>query len=194
LAKNKFTSVFIAFVLMMGFLRLREFFSRGRDKTSLFRIKWAFYLVFIGYLISVLIIIFEYFLSQSRINLLISVTGLAIFGLGFVLKNNSISSLGKNWSFFTEIKINQDIITTGTYRYIRHPYYLSVILELVGFSIFANAYIGLLFIIFFQIPLLILRIYQEEAILIKNFGQKYICYKNKIAMFVPFIKPFKNLF
>lgn len=78
------------------------------------------------------------------------------------------------------------LITTGLFKYIRHPLYLSLIL--LGFGILAkNA--GLIQWIFSLINFfsMILTAKVEEKEMILKFGDDYKEYMKKTKMFIPFI-------
>jgi protein-S-isoprenylcysteine O-methyltransferase Ste14 len=76
-------------------------------------------------------------------------------------------------------------VVDGPYKFIRHPYYLSVIAELSGMAIFLNAFISLFFILVIQGSLLRLRIINEEKELVGRFGEKYLAYKLMIGSMFP---------
>ena len=87
------------------------------------------------------------------------------------------ADLGYNWSFHIEIKEKQELIAGGIYRYLKHPYYLGVILELAGVCMIANAFYSLSLVFFVQLPLLVIRIFLRRkhlliilAIDMKNIG------------------------
>ena len=56
-----------------------------------------------------------------------------------------IERFGKFHSIHIEIRDHQQIIKKGPYKYLRHPYYLSVMLELLGFPLVPNAYYTFIF-------------------------------------------------
>lgn len=78
------------------------------------------------------------------------------------------------------------LITTGFYKYIRHPLYLSLIL--LGFGVLAKNP-GLIQWIFALINFiaLILTAKVEEKEMILKFGNDYKEYMKKSKMFIPFI-------
>lgn len=58
--------------------------------------------------------------------------GAVIFGAAKLLKLSAIRSLGECWSFRVLVVPGMPLVTSGPYRYVRHPNYLAVIGELVG--------------------------------------------------------------
>jgi protein-S-isoprenylcysteine O-methyltransferase Ste14 len=78
------------------------------------------------------------------------------------------------------------LITTGVYKYIRHPMYLSLIL--VGFGVLAKdcGYLQCFFAIINFIALIFTARVEEKEMIIK-FGEDYRIYMKKTKMFIPFV-------
>jgi protein-S-isoprenylcysteine O-methyltransferase Ste14 len=75
-------------------------------------------------------------------------------------------------------------VTSGPYRYVRHPFYLSFALGLLGGSLaMANWFILLVGLIPFSF--LVARTRIEEAKLIERFGAQYQEYMRRVGRFVP---------
>lgn len=186
IAENFFKVSFIIIIVLFFFFR--SFYVRHYKKFSpKFLIKYLLAILFISLYFSGILDF-----AQFRINLAIRfVLGLVLIFSGFFLFFLSHKYLGKNWNPHIEDKFpkSRTLITSGPYRYVRHPIYLASFISLIGLGIYsANS-------IIFSIPLLILilfyfyKIPREENSLIKNFGKRYIDYK----MITPSIFPFTNL-
>jgi len=67
--------------------------------------------------------------------------GTAIFFLGLVTAIFGRVHLGKNWVDFEDYRVlsGQSLVTTGVYRFIRHPIYDGDILLLVGLQLALNS-------------------------------------------------------
>lgn len=61
--------------------------------------------------------------------------GLAIFGLAKALKISAITALGVRWTFKVLVLPGEPLVNRGPYRFLRHPNYLAVAGELVGFAL-----------------------------------------------------------
>jgi len=94
--------------------------------------------------------------------------------------------LGRNWSGYVTYKENQTLVTSGPYRYVRHPIYTSMILMFIGTIL---SYGSLLVSVFFTVLSIdfILRTKKEEAIMIKLFGEKYTDYMKRTKRLIPLI-------
>jgi len=105
------------------------------------------------------------FVRAGQVNLLMSAVGALILIFGVFLRRAAIKTLGEYWSVFIEIKAKQKRIKKGVYRYLKHPYYTAVVLELGGFALLCNAYLSFWIILGLQIPLLLVRVHYENRVL-----------------------------
>ncbi len=87
---------------------------------------------------------------------------LAIVLAAQALRIWSIRSLGKYWTTRLLIVENHPRITTGPYRYLRHPSYLAATLELFFFPIIFSAYLTAITASIINLWLLRKRIRAEE--------------------------------
>ncbi len=104
--------------------------------------------------------------------------GFLIIIIAFIMLLVAIKDLGKNLSPFPRPKKNSKLVTTGIYRFTRHPMYYSLIFISLGifitklsiYYLFLSISLGLIFI--FKISL-------EEQYL-KNKFKNFLLYKNQI--------------
>ena len=66
--------------------------------------------------------------------------GLLMVGTGQGLRYLSMQALGPRWTLPIVTVPNQGAIATGPYRYLRHPNWLGVILEIAGLPLIHSAY------------------------------------------------------
>ena len=69
------------------------------------------------------------------------VAGVLVFGAGKLIKWWAIVSLGSCWTFRVIVVPGDTAVTSGLYRYVRHPNYLGVVGELVGVAMMARAFV-----------------------------------------------------
>lgn len=80
------------------------------------------------------------------------------------------------------------LVTTGPYRYCRHPMVFGTICIYSSISIYLNCLHDLV-VILLIIPFFILFLkLSEEKRLLRDFGEEYTRYKAKVPMIVPFLK------
>ena len=106
--------------------------------------------------------------------------GYLIFIIAFIILIVAIRDLGKNLSPFPRPINNSKLVTSGIYRFSRHPMYYSLIFISIGvFIIKLSIYylfltISLALIIKFKIAL-------EEKYLMNKF-KNYLLYKNEVKV------------
>ena len=180
-----FTLFFLFFMALMATQRVRETFFRKKIKHGRIVKKWTLPVLSTFHFAVGLGTVVEYFAVQREINLTITLLGFSMFSTAFFLRKWAIKTLGDYHSIHIEIREEHPLIREGPYRYIRHPYYLSVIMELLGFPLVANAYYSFLFSLLFYVPFLYVRVYFEEAAMVEKFGDEYLRYKSYTWGFFP---------
>lgn len=150
--------------------------------------KWTLYSLTLIYAIILFSTITEYLLKVKKINYLVSILGGALFIIAFLLRNWAIKSLNKFHSINIEIRENHELIRSGMYKYLRHPYYLSIMLEVLSLPLITNSYFTFYFALLSYIPLVLIRAHYEERAMINKFGSEYLKYKSEVYAFSPFKK------
>ena len=96
-------------------------------------------------------------------------------------------ALGKNWSVPLEIREQHTLVTSGPYRWVRHPMYTTFFLQgLASLLVSANWVIGGSFL--FQGIVAPSRVGEEEALMIEEFGDQYRAYMERTGRFLPPMK------
>lgn len=187
-----FTSIFLAFMFVMTTQRIWEtFFKKLTKEKGCIQHRWTLFALTLVHASICILTVVEYLLIKRQLNVFMSALGLFLFLLSLFLRKWSIKALGKYHSVHIEIRDHHRLIKEGPYKYMRHPYYLSVMLELVGFPLIPNAYFSFLISLCFYFPLVFIRLYLEEIEMINKFGDSYDIYKNEIMGLLP-IKKRKN--
>lgn len=94
------------------------------------------------------------------------------------------SNLGNNVSPTVATRASHQLVTSGPYRWIRHPLYSMGMLAYLSFALLAaNWFVALLSIVVFMI--LLVRLPQEEAHLVEKFGDEYRGYMDRTGRFLP---------
>lgn len=120
----------------------------------------------------------------------------AVFGLGwlcalgsFWLRRRAIAALGKFWSLHVEIRESHEFVRSGPFRWVRHPTYFSMILELLSAAFILQAPLALAVAGVFFIPVMIARVRLEEQALIEKFGDAYREYQRTTPAVFPWKFP-----
>jgi protein-S-isoprenylcysteine O-methyltransferase Ste14 len=110
--------------------------------------------------------------------------GLILCGLGYALVFWSGLALGRQYSAQVSVRKDHQLITTGPYRYVRHPRYLGVLSLALGAAFVFRSWIGLALSVV-VLGLLLSRIFDEEALLHKEFGQVWEAYCKRSWRLIP---------
>jgi protein-S-isoprenylcysteine O-methyltransferase Ste14 len=111
-------------------------------------------------------------------------TGAVLGGIAGALFTWTFRCLGRNLTDTVVTRKEHTLVTTGPYRWVRHPFYTSAALAILANSLLtANGFIfvtgGLIFV------LLAVRTPKEEANLMARFGDDYRQYMKSTGRFVP---------
>ena len=110
--------------------------------------------------------------------------GAAPAAAGLVLFAAMFRHLGLNVTSTSMPRANATLITTGPYRWIRHPMYSAALLLVIAAALFtANALVLAGGVAMFA--LLAARSRLEEARLVEKFGEDYLRYRRRTGRFLP---------
>jgi len=108
-----------------------------------------------------------------------------ILGLGIWIWSFWIMFRQKSYGLFPEVGRQNTLVTSGPYRFIRHPIYSGMLLLGLGFTLnFFSYFRAFLFLLLLISSLLKLNF--EEKILEKHF-KEYLNYQKKTKKLIPFI-------
>lgn len=91
--------------------------------------------------------------------------GLALFAAGEALRTWCILTLGASWNARARVDPGLRVVSNGPYRWIRHPNYLGVLLELVGLPLAGGAWWTLALCAPLHLVVFLRRIRGEDALL-----------------------------
>ena len=147
----------------------------------------TYLLIYISIFVSIII---SFNLSINEIYLLPDIVffiGIVFIIMGIFLREFSVITLGKYFSFQITIKQDHKIIESGPYHYIRHPSYSGGMLAIIGISLALRSSVAVLIVIVMSILVYNLRINFEEKLLVHEFGDQYIDYKKRTKKLIPFV-------
>ncbi len=111
--------------------------------------------------------------------------GLASFGI----RRSAIAALGKFWSLHVEIRDSHEFVRGGPFRWMRHPTYFSMILELLSAAFILQAPVALAVVTLLFVPALVSRVRLEESALVEKFGEAYRAYQRSTPTVIPWKGP-----
>lgn len=182
-----FTIPFLIFVVIAAIyeIKVESAVKKRRKKEGEIFYKTS-YLIMAGvYILLLISAVGEYFLIYRKPNILLSMIGVGLYILGHLLRNWSIQTMEENWSLQIEIRKEQRLVKEGPYQWVRHPGYLAVIFKGVGFTLIPNSHYTLLYALLVYIPVVLIRAWLEEKILIEYLGSSYLEYRKEVYGFLP---------
>lgn len=173
-----FTILLIIGVSVIGYQRIYELFITHKNrKYGRIVFRWTTFSIFISYILICIGALAEYFVVGRKINFTVVSLGLILYIAASIIRRHCIKILGVYHSMFIEFVEDHKVIKQGPYKYLRHPYYAAIFIELIGLTLLVNSYYATLSVFILFIPILILRIFLEEKWLVRNLGKNYLDYQ-----------------
>jgi protein-S-isoprenylcysteine O-methyltransferase Ste14 len=88
-----------------------------------------------------------------------------------------------NFKVYPEIKAGSKLITTGPYRYIRHPMYTSLLLCIAGGALYLNHWLNYLGLLVVMVAVILKAKKEEKLLSARHPGYKN--YMRKTSGFIP---------
>jgi protein-S-isoprenylcysteine O-methyltransferase Ste14 len=111
-------------------------------------------------------------------------TGVVLFIVGGVLRIWPVYVLWRRFSGLVAIQEGHTLVTHGIYSRIRHPSYLGLLVNALGWALAFRSGVGVL-LTALLIPPLVARMNAEERLLESHFGQQYVTYRAKTSRLLP---------
>src|SRR5215469_10904865 len=110
--------------------------------------------------------------------------GVILFAAGGALRIWPVFVLGRRFSGLVAIQPEHTLATSGPYRIIRHPSYLGLLVNALGWALAFRSGVGVL-LTALLIPPLLARIRAEERLLRTHFGGEYDAYCSRTSRLIP---------
>lgn len=111
--------------------------------------------------------------------------GLALFVLGLALAVWARVYIGRNWGMPMTHKVDPELVTTGPYRFVRHPIYSGILLAMIGTGVAVSVYWLVLAVLLGAY--FVYSAAMEERYLTERFPDAYPEYKRSTKMLIPFV-------
>ena len=126
-----------------------------------------------------------HFLNFAPVNPVLSSFGVLLCAAGMALLVLARQHLGSNWSQTVAAKIGHELVTSGPYRYVRHPMYAGGLVACIGSAmVCGGAWIFLLVILG---ALFLWRVAAEDTLMAHQFPNEYPDYKKRTKALIPFV-------
>jgi protein-S-isoprenylcysteine O-methyltransferase Ste14 len=123
--------------------------------------------------------------SPIPVSSITGAAGLILCLAGFSLAVWARVHLGRNWGMPMSLKEGHELVTTGPYRYVRHPIYSGMLLAILGSALAT----GRVWLVLF-VAMAIYCVYSartEEGLMLQQFPEEYTRYKKRTKAIIPFV-------
>ena len=118
-------------------------------------------------------------------SVILGTIGAVLFACGIALAVWARVHLGRNWGMPMSQRAEPELVTSGPYRFVRHPIYTGLLIAMLGTAL-VNNLLGLI-----VVAVLVAYFYYsgtvEERNLTAVFPQAYPEYKTRTKMLIPFL-------
>jgi protein-S-isoprenylcysteine O-methyltransferase Ste14 len=122
---------------------------------------------------------------ELRTPALLRIAGVVVMWVGLALRVWAIAALGVGFRTTVEVEPGQVVVSSGPYRWIRHPSYTGLLLLVAGFGAALGNWLSLAASVVLPLPAIVWRIHVEEAELNRVLGQAYRTYQSERARLIP---------
>lgn len=178
--------------LLLGDAGVRLYYQRGRRGFKRTVVKHERREKFLYYLVGMGLIPIFFYLLTSWIDTfrLPFPAGIRWLGAGLIFAGDllfiwSHKALGSNWSPILEIRKGHTLVTDGPYKFIRHPMYAAIFLIGIGVSLLSANWIVALSYMMPTASLYLVRVSNEEEMMIGQFGDEYRPFMTRTGRLIP---------
>ena len=111
--------------------------------------------------------------------------GVVVIWLGLALRVWAIAALGSDFRTTVEVEPGQTVVSSGPYRWVRHPSYAGLLLIVAGFGAALGNWLSLAVCVILPLPAILWRVHVEEAELNHVLGEAYRAYQSDRARLIP---------
>ncbi|HQA06697.1 MAG TPA: isoprenylcysteine carboxylmethyltransferase family protein [Syntrophomonadaceae bacterium] len=116
---------------------------------------------------------------------LVIYAGFVVFLINVLVRYAALTRLGSYFNLRVALYQEHQLVQTGIYQYIRHPMYLSALLNSVAVALIFSSWGALLVILFLEVPAVLKRIRVEEALMLEHFPDQYSAYMQHSKRIIP---------
>ncbi len=165
-------------VFWTGWLISARWSKRGSGHRA---VPWGFRIIVVGGIA----ILLAHSHTGAVHMLALGIVGTVMLVAGLALAVWARITLGRNWGMPMTLKEEPELVTSGPYRFVRHPIYSGILLAVLGTAI---ATYVLTFVIF--AVLAVYFVYSariEDGLMATSFPSRYPAYHERTKMLIPFV-------
>jgi protein-S-isoprenylcysteine O-methyltransferase Ste14 len=111
-----------------------------------------------------------------------------LFALASLLSWAGARALGRQWRIDAGLSADHELITSGPYRFVRHPIYTSLLCVLLATGVLITPWWLLLLSLLPFITGTEIRVRIEDNLLTSQFGERFVEYHKRVPAYIPFPK------
>ncbi len=119
-------------------------------------------------------------------SMLSGIIGCIVCALGLALAIWARVTIAGNWSADVTFKENHELIQRGPYAFVRHPIYTAFLMMYLG-SMIVIGHLGGLLGIFVLFVSFLIKLRQEEQLMLKHFHHQYEEYMKRVKALIPYL-------
>lgn len=181
-----FVSLIIYGLIRMPFMKKCKLKQNIKSENLSYE-KFKVFIAWLGMVLVPIIFVFSNVFIKFDMNLPVYIRILGVMGLiaDAIFFYYIHKELSDNWSPVLEIKAEQKLIKTGVYKYIRHPMYTQCWLWVFFTGIVASNWFVLVFGLVTWGFLYFTRVFNEEKMMLGEFGTEYSDYMKQTGRIFP---------
>jgi protein-S-isoprenylcysteine O-methyltransferase Ste14 len=112
---------------------------------------------------------------------------LTLLWCGIALRQWCFRTLGESFTFAVQVSADQQVVSSGPYRWVRHPAYLGMVLSMLGLGALLESWASLLALLAVMTTAVVYRVRVEERALVDEMGEAYVSYAAGRKRLVPLV-------
>lgn len=143
-----------------------------------------YFTVLLPQAIFIILILTLFITNENNSSTIPFIFGLFVYLIGLLIRLKALNDLKTSYNL-SEKRINNHLITSGIYQYLRHPLYLGTLLVHLGLTLTIFSKGGIILYFVFLLPVFLIRIVREEKEFVND--KNYQRYKKSAYCLIPFI-------
>ncbi len=115
------------------------------------------------------------------------VVGVVLTVLGSLLRRYCWRTLGEYFTGDVKARADQPVISSGPYRWVRHPSYTAGMIMFIGIGLALGSWVSFGLLTIATIATYSYRVAVEERVLLETIGEPYGSYMKQRKRFIPYI-------
>jgi protein-S-isoprenylcysteine O-methyltransferase Ste14 len=143
--------------------------------------------MWVALLLAFLLAFIKAWAFPPRWQLPLFVTGVLMIVLGSLLRRYCWRTLGEYFTGDVKARADQPVISSGPYRWVRHPSYTAGMVMFIGIGLALGSWLSFVLLTIATIATYGYRVTVEERVLLETIGEPYRNFMKERKRFIPYI-------